>query len=53
MTDAERAEFRKRLASMKTVEERVAYRLEHQEQMHSRAKERGESRTFGLCQWFR
>jgi hypothetical protein len=41
MTEQERTQHRNRLRSMKTNEEREAYRLEHHKEMQKRAKERG------------
>jgi len=41
MTDEERAEYRARLRSAKTREERDQIRKEHHERMKERAKERG------------
>jgi hypothetical protein len=41
MTRKERAEHRAKLRSLKTLEEREAYRLEHHNKMLERAKERG------------
>lgn len=41
MTRAERIEHRNKMRSLKTPEEREAYRAEHHRQMQERAKERG------------
>lgn len=41
MTAQERAEHRAKLRSLKTPEEREAYRLEHHRQMQERAREKG------------
>lgn len=41
MTQKERAEHRAKMRSLKTQEERDAYRLEHHEKMQGRAKEKG------------
>jgi hypothetical protein len=41
MTTAERNDYRERIRSMKTEQEREAYRLEHHKQMQERARERG------------
>ena len=41
MTDAERNEFRTHMRSLKTVEEREAYRLEHHKLMPGRARVQG------------
>lgn len=41
MTPQERAEYRAKMRSMKTREEREAFRLEHHKKMQERAKERG------------
>jgi hypothetical protein len=41
MTPAERAEYRAKMASLKTQEEREALRLEHHKQMQERAKQMG------------
>lgn len=41
MTKQERAEHRAKLRSLKTREEREAYRLEHHKKMQERAKEKG------------
>lgn len=41
MTEQERIEHRNRMRSMKSNEEREAYRLEHHKKMQARAKERG------------
>lgn len=41
MTRKERAEHRAKMRSLKTQEEREAYRLEHHEKMQARAKEKG------------
>jgi hypothetical protein len=43
MTPQERLEYRNRMRSMKTQEERNAFRLEHHRKMQERAKERGVS----------
>ncbi len=41
MTPQERMEYRSKMRSMKTREEREAFRREHHKQMQERAKERG------------
>ncbi len=41
MTDAERAEYRAKMRSLKTPEEREAFRQQHHKEMQARAKERG------------
>ncbi|ARU32895.1 hypothetical protein CAP31_07885 [Sulfuriferula sp. AH1] len=41
MTRQERNEYRTKMRSMKTQQEREAYRLEHHKQMQERAKARG------------
>lgn len=41
MTEQERAEFRAKMRSLKTPEERQAFRIQHHEEMKVRAKERG------------
>lgn len=41
MTDQERVEFRGKMRSLKTPEERAQFRAAHHEQMAARAKERG------------
>ncbi len=41
MTRKERAEHRAKMRSLKTQEEREAYRLEHHKKMQERAKEKG------------
>lgn len=41
MTPEERAEHREKMRSLKTPEEREAFRLEHHKKMQERAKERG------------
>jgi hypothetical protein len=41
MTQQERIEYRTRMRSMKTLEERNALRIEHHQKMQERAKERG------------
>ena len=41
MTREERAEYRAKMRSMKTREEREAFRREHHEQMQERAKAKG------------
>lgn len=41
MTPEERAEYRTKMRSMKTREEREAFRREHHQKMQERAKERG------------
>ena len=41
MTRKERAEHRAKMRSLKTKEERDAYRLEHHKKMQERAKEKG------------
>jgi hypothetical protein len=41
MTRQERMEYRNQMRSMKTQEERNAFRLEHHKKMQERAKERG------------
>jgi len=41
MTPAERAEYRSKMRSLKTQEERDAFRAEHHKMMQARAKERG------------
>jgi hypothetical protein len=41
MTRQERIEYRNQMRSMKTQEERNAFRLEHHNRMQERAKERG------------
>jgi hypothetical protein len=41
MTEQERADFRAKMRSLKTPEERQAFRRQHHEQMKARAKERG------------
>ena len=41
MTDAERAEYRAKMRTSKTREERDALRLEHHKLMQARAKEKG------------
>lgn len=41
MTKQERAEHRAKLRSLKTREEREAYRMEHHKKMQERAKEKG------------
>jgi len=41
MTQQERMEHRTKMQSMKTMEERERYRLEHHKKMQQRAKERG------------
>jgi hypothetical protein len=41
MTDAERSDYRAKMQSLKTQEERDAFRLEHHKKMQERAKERG------------
>lgn len=41
MTPAERNAYRQQMRSLKTVQEREAFRAQHHEQMQQRAKERG------------
>lgn len=41
MTPAERQQHREKLRSMKTEQEREAYRREHHKQMQDRAREKG------------
>ncbi|HNH99618.1 MAG TPA: hypothetical protein PK958_11720, partial [Rhodocyclaceae bacterium] len=41
MTQEERLEYRNKMRSLKTAEERQALRLEHHQAMQARAKERG------------
>ncbi len=41
MTDAERAEYRAKMRSLKTQQERDAFRSEHHKLMQERARERG------------
>ncbi|MGE0113976.1 MAG: hypothetical protein AB7T07_03700 [Steroidobacteraceae bacterium] len=41
MTDAERAEYRAKMRTLKTQQEREAFRLEHHKKMQERAKEKG------------
>lgn len=41
MNEQERSEFQAKMRSMKTQQEREAFRLEHHKQMEARAKERG------------
>jgi hypothetical protein len=41
MTEQERTEFRAKMRSLKTPEERQAFRSQHHEAMKARAKERG------------
>ena len=41
MTEQERIEYRARMRTAKTAEEREQIRLEHHERMKERAKERG------------
>lgn len=41
MTEQERMEHRNKMRSLKTYEEREAYRLEHHKEMQKRAKEKG------------
>jgi hypothetical protein len=41
MTEQERAEFRAKMRSLKTLEERQSFRQQHHEEMKARAKERG------------
>lgn len=41
MTDAERSEYRIHMRTLKTRQEREAYRLEHHKLMQERARERG------------
>ena len=41
MTQQERAEHRAKMRSLKTLEERDAYRLEHHKKMQERAQEKG------------
>jgi hypothetical protein len=41
MTQQERLEYNNRMRSMKTAQEREAYRLEHHKQMQERAREKG------------
>lgn len=41
MTEQERAEHREQMRSLRTEEEREAFRQEHHERMQERAKERG------------
>ena len=41
MTPQERAEHRAKIRSLKTVQEREQYRLEHHKKMQERARERG------------
>ncbi len=41
MTPQERMEYRSKMRSMKTREEREAFRMEHHKQMQERARERG------------
>lgn len=41
MTQQERIEYANRMRSMKTEQEREAFRLEHHKQMQDRARERG------------
>ncbi len=41
MTEQERNEHREKMRSMKTEEERNAYRAQHHEEMQQRARERG------------
>jgi hypothetical protein len=43
MTQQERNEYRSHMRSLKTVEERERYRMEHHKMMQERAKERGVS----------
>ncbi|MDO8449340.1 MAG: hypothetical protein Q7T10_11110 [Rhodoferax sp.] len=43
MTDGERNEYQARMRSMKTEQEREAYRLEHHKQMQERARAKGVS----------
>lgn len=42
MTPEERIEYRNKMRSMKTEQEREAFRLEHHQQMQQRALERGQ-----------
>jgi len=41
MTPAERSTYRQKMRSLKTVQEREAFRAQHHEEMQKRAKERG------------
>jgi hypothetical protein len=41
MTEQERAEHREKMRSMKTEQEREAYRMQHHEEMQRRAREQG------------
>jgi hypothetical protein len=41
MTPQERAEHQEKMRSLKTEQEREAYRMEHHKQMKERAKQRG------------
>jgi hypothetical protein len=41
MTQQERMDYREKMRSMKTEEERAAFRMEHHKQMQERAKEQG------------
>ncbi len=41
MTPQERAAYRSKMRSLKTAQEREQFRLEHQQQMEERARERG------------
>ena len=43
MTEQEKADFRAKMRSLKTAEERQAFRRQHHEEMKARAKERGVS----------
>lgn len=43
MTSQERAEYRARMRSLKTSEEREAFRAEHHRKMQQRAKEQGKA----------
>lgn len=41
MTPAERTAYRKKMRSLKTAQEREAFRMQHHEEMQKRAQERG------------
>jgi len=43
MTRQERAEYRARVRSLKTKEEREAFRMEHHRKMKERAREKGKT----------
>lgn len=43
MTRQERAEYRAKMRSLKTNEEREAFRMEHHQKMQERAKEKGKT----------